>query len=294
MAMRTLSVLFSSMLGIWVCAGPVATGNTQEKNTQGKRERVRERMMLVIQDLNLTDEQESKIKDIQNEFRPKVEEASKNLRNLVKEEMDKVHTILTPEQREKLQALKEERRERRAERLSERLAHFEDLDLTDAEVTKIEEICKETRPKIEKALEALDGILTEEQQKARDEAIKAGKPRREIMESLKLTEDQKKIVMSACKELTAAVHQEMGKIKEVLTEQQQAKLQELQDVQKDHVRDRRAHRVANSQDINLTDEQKSKITEVRKEFHPKIHEAGNKLRGVIRDEVDAIEAAIKG
>jgi Spy/CpxP family protein refolding chaperone len=292
--MRTLSVLLSSMLGIWVCAGPVATGNTPEKGQEGKarqegKEGVKVLLVERIQDLNLTDEQEKRINDTQDEFRPKVEEAAKHVANIVKEEMEKVHAVLTPEQREKLQALKEERKERRAEFLSEALCHFKEMDLTDHEMHKIEEIRRETRPKIEKALEALNGTLTEEQKKAREDGIKAGKTRREVMESVKLTEDQKKIITSACKELTAAFRHEMEKIKEVLTESQEAKLQEA----KEHARDRRAHRLANAQDLNLTDEQKTKIAEVRKEFHPKIHEAGNKLRGVIRDEVNAIAAIIK-
>jgi hypothetical protein len=55
-----------------------------------------------------------------------------------------------------------------------------------------------------------------------------------------------------------------------------------------------AHRVANAKDLDLTDDQKTKITDIRKEFRPKVHEAGNKLRGIIREEVDAVQAVIKG
>ena len=46
-----------------------------------------------------------------------------------------------------------------------------------------------------------------------------------------------------------------------------------------------AHRIANLKDLNLTDEQKTKIAEIRKEYRPKVHEAGNKLRASVREEI---------
>jgi hypothetical protein len=154
MTMRTLTVLVSSILGISVCAGLIASGRTEGN----RQEKVREIVVETIQDLNLTDEQESKIKDIRSEFRPRVEAATKALADIVKDEMGKVRELLTPEQKEKLQALREERKEQRAEHLSEALAHCREMELTDAEFAKIEEIRKETRPKIEKAIEAFRGI----------------------------------------------------------------------------------------------------------------------------------------
>jgi Spy/CpxP family protein refolding chaperone len=54
-----------------------------------------------------------------------------------------------------------------------------------------------------------------------------------------------------------------------------------------------AHRIANLKDLNLTDEQKTKIADIRKECRPKVHEAGNKLRAIVREEVEAIVAVIK-
>ena len=50
---------------------------------------------------------------------------------------------------------------------------------------------------------------------------------------------------------------------------------------------------ARLQDLNLTDEQEAKIADIRKEFRPKVHEAGNKLRATVREEVEAIVAVIK-
>src|SRR5262249_39218 len=150
------------------------------------------------QDLNLTDAQEANIADIRKEYRPKVQEAAKNLSTLVKEEVEKVEAVLTPEQKRKLAEFKEERKELRAERLAEAMAHLEELELTDAEVAKITEIRKECHPKIEKAMQGLEGLLTDDQKKARLEALEAGKNRKEVIASLKLTDDQKAKLEAAC------------------------------------------------------------------------------------------------
>lgn len=287
--MRTLSVLVSSVLVSWICTEPAATKMTRGSRLDDSKDRRVER----FHDLNLTDDQEAKIKKIRDEYQPKVEAALKELVGIGKEEMDKVRNILTPEQREKAQAFKEERRERGMECVTDAFGHLREFSLTDAEIDKIQEIRKETRPKIEKGLEAIEGILTEEQKKNRDEGLKAGKPRREILASLNLTDDQKKIFTAACNDITKAVREEMEKIREVLTEEQQAKLQDIKEERKERVRDRMAYRVHTAQDLGLTDDQKTKMAEVRKEYRPKIQEAGNKLRSVVREEVDAIVAVIK-
>ncbi len=246
-----------------------------------------------IQDLNLTDEQEAKIADIRKEYRPKVQEAGKELAAVVKEEVGKVSGVLTAEQKEKLAAAKEERKENRAEGLAERIAHLGQLDLTDGEIAKIEDIRKEYRPKIEKAIKELQGLLTDDQKKAREEALKAGKKRREVLESLKLTDEQKVKVQTVCKEVGTLVREEMEKIRDVLSEEQKAKLLDLKEERKEQVRDHMACRIANLKDLNLTEEQKTQIADIRKEYRPKVQEAGNKLRANVREEVEAILAVIK-
>jgi len=153
-----------------------------------------------LQDLNLTEDQETKIADIVKECRTKNAEAIKELASVVKEEMDKVRAVLTPEQREKLQTLKEERREAREDCLAHRLAHLRDVDLTDDEMEKIADIRKEFRPRIAKAMKGLEGLLNEEQRKAREEGLKAGKRRKEVLESLKLTDEQKPKVKAVLEE----------------------------------------------------------------------------------------------
>jgi Spy/CpxP family protein refolding chaperone len=246
-----------------------------------------------IQDLNLTDQQEAKIADIRREHRPKVQEAGKELAGIIKEEVEKVRAMLTPAQKAKLEAAKEERKEHRAEGLAQRIAHLEELDLTDAEIAKIRDIRKEYRPKIERAMQELGGILTDVQKNAREEALKSGKKRREVLEALKLTGEQKEKVTAVCKNVGALVREEMEQIRDVLSEEQRAQLPELKDERKERVRDSMASRIANRKDLNLTDEQKTKIADIRKEYRPKVQEAGNRLRGSVTEEVEAIVAVIK-
>jgi Spy/CpxP family protein refolding chaperone len=247
-----------------------------------------------IQDLNLTDEQENKIAEIRKDFRPRVEAAAKELGTLVKDEVEKCQGVLTPEQKTRLAADKEERREHRAECLAQHIAHLEMLDLTDAERAKCAEIRKEFQPKVAKAMEGLKGILSEDQKKAREEAVKGDKKRREVLAALKLTPDQKQKVEAVGKEVGTLVREELQKMREVLTESQREKLAEFKDEAKDRVRDWKAHRIANMRELNLTEEQKTKLMQIRQEFRPKVHEAGNKLRGLVREEVEAILAVIKG
>jgi Spy/CpxP family protein refolding chaperone len=246
-----------------------------------------------IQDLQLTDDQEARIAEIRKECGPEVQKAAKELATLVREEVTKVRAVLTAEQKEKLKGLKEERKGRRAERLAHRLAHLRELDLTEAERTRIAEIRKEYHPKVVKAMEGLTGLLTDAQKKAREEALKAGKKRREVIAALKLTDDQKEKVKAVGKEVCTLVREELEKIRDVLTETQKEKLQEFKGERKERVRDRMAHRIANFKDLELTKDQRAKIAEIRQEYRPKIQEAGNTLRTAIREEVHKIVAALK-
>jgi Spy/CpxP family protein refolding chaperone len=284
--MRTLSAVLTLLVALAVGANRCAA---DEPQSDGKSVGAGERM----QDLHLTDEQEAKIADIRKECRPKIEEAAKELAAVAKEEMDKVRAALTPQQREKLQALKDEHKEHRFECLSHRIAHLKDLDLTEAEINQIKEIRKEYHPRVAKAMEGLKGILTDEQKKAREEALTAGKRRKEVLAALNLTDEQKEKVAGVCKEVQAAVREELNKIHSVLTEEQEAKLAELKDERRERVRDRMACMVANFKDLNMSDEQKTALADIRKEYRPKVQEAGNKLRAAVREEVRMILAVIK-
>jgi Spy/CpxP family protein refolding chaperone len=227
------------------------------------------------------------------ECRTKNEEALKELTSVVKEETDKVSAVLTDEQKATLEKLKEERKDSREKCLAHRIANLKELDLTDDELTKIGEIRSEFRPKIAKAMKRLEDLLTAAQKEARDDGLKAGKKRREILESLRFTDDQKEKAATVAKEVGALVKEETERIGDVLMGAQKEELRELQDERKEHVRDRLAHRIANLKDLNLTDQQKTKLTEIRKEYRPKVQEAGNKLRASVREEIRMILAVIK-
>jgi Spy/CpxP family protein refolding chaperone len=287
--MRTLSAVLALALAAWVF--PALHAADEAKKGQGE---VGEGQAETTADLSLTEEQESRIADIRKECRPKVEQAARELADVVKEEMTKIRDTLTPEQREKLQTLREERKERRTEGLAAAVAHLKELDLTDAEADRIDEVRGEFRPKIAKALEGLRGILTDQQRKARQEALRAGKPRREVLAALNLTDDQKQKVEAVCKDVKTLVREELEKVHGVLTEEQRQKLAEFKDERRERVRDRHAHRISALRELNLTDEQRTAIANIRKEYRPKVHEAGNKLREAVREEVGMVVAVLRG
>ena len=253
------------------------------------------RAMLVerIQELNLSDEQEAKIGEIQNAARPKVEAAAKELAAVAKEEADKAMAVLTPEQKQKLAAAKEDRKELRAEGISERLARLQELDLSDAQIAQFEAVRNECRPELAKALEGLRSLLTPEQRAARADALASGKKHREVLASLNLTPEQKEKVGAACKDCCTAVRGELEKITEALTTQEKEKLADLRDERREHVRDRRVHRIANLRELELTPEQQAKLAAIRTEYRPRVHDAGNALRAAVRDELRAIAGVLR-
>lgn len=247
-----------------------------------------------VQDLDLTDAQEAKIAEIRKENGPKVKEAAKDLAGILKDEEQKVMALLTPDQKAKVAEMREERAEFKGERLAERITHLKELDLTDGEVAKITEIRKDYHPKTVKAMKGMEGVLSEEQRNARVKSLEAGMKRREVIASLKLTGDQKEKLEAIGKEVCTCVHEEVAKLRDVLSEGQKSKLQEFKEERREQVRDRRAHAIASFKDLNLTDDQKSKIAEIRQEYRPRVQEAGNKLRATITEEAEAILSAIKG
>jgi Spy/CpxP family protein refolding chaperone len=278
--MRTLCTVLALAVTLSVCG---------KAHAQGARDRLVEQ----LQDLNLTDAQETKIASIRSEYHGKIQQAGQQLATIVKDEMEKVRAALTPQQRVKTEDMKDERRERRHEGLAERIAHLEALDLTDAEMTKIEAIRAQYRPKIEKAMEELHGTLTPAQRTAREDAVKAGKKHREMLAALNLNATQREKVETVGKEVATLFREELEKIRDVLNEEQQGRIAEFRDERTDRVRDHLAARIANLRDLNLTDAQKASISSIRLQFRPKVHEAGNQLRADVREEIDKILAALK-
>ena len=282
--MRTTHAVITLGLTILLGAAIGAAQVVTEKPAVGTAEKGK---MLghAIQDIDLTDEQEAKIASIRQEYRPQIEENAKELKNLVKEEVDQIRNTLTPEQRPKVKAIIEERKEFKEESLAHALASLKELDLTEAEMAKIAEIRKEFRPKIDAAVKPLEGLLTDTQKKAREEAIKADKTRREVLQALNLTNAQKSELENVGKQLKQLVGDELAKIQGVLTEGQRQTLQELRAERREMVRDRVAEQIANLRDLNLTQQEKDNLMKIRQEFRPKIHEVGNRLRTAIAEEV---------
>jgi len=287
--MKVLSVVLTMALTMVVCAGLFVARAAQQEQRRGAREALAER----VQDLNLTDEQETKIADIRKECRPKVQAAGRALADVVREEVEEIRTVLNPAQKRMIQVLRDELSARRSDSLSERFAHLGELDLTDDEMMKIGDIRDEFRPKIRAAVRQLVGVLTDDQKKTREEALKAGKRRSEVRESLGLSAEQKEKLESVGKELRALVSEEMEKVRAVLSPEQLERVQEQREGTGQNVRDRLAWRVANLKELNLSEVQVSKITDIRREYRPKVHEAGNALRAAIRDELATILAVIK-
>jgi Spy/CpxP family protein refolding chaperone len=287
-AMKTPMAALALVVGMFVYV-PLRADDGEK--TDGK---VKVILIERVQDLNLTDDKETKIQAIRKEFRPKVQAAGKALSGLIKDEVEKIEEVLTAEQKEKLKEMKDARADRREKYVAHAIARLKDMELTDAEMTKIGAIRKEYRPKIEKTMKELHGLLTDEQKKARADALKAGKKGREVLAAIKFTDDQKKKVSAIFKEVGTLVWEEVDKIREVLSEEQKAKLAEIKEERKERIRDRRAHMIANLKDLDLKDDQKTKITAIRKEYRPKVHEAGNKLRATLREEMKAVMEVLKG
>lgn len=289
--MRTLSA--GSMLVLAVALS--ATGSSANRELEeSKKDKVVIVVLEKVQDLGLTEAQETKIADIRKEFQPKVQEAAKEFATQIQDEMKKVQEVLTPEQQKQIKELKEERAEHRGECVAHLFARLKEVDLTDAEMAKIGEIRKEYGPKIEKVMKELEGLLTDEQKKAGDEARKSGKKRGEVLAALQLTGEQKEKLGTIAKNVTALVREEAEKVHEVITEEQKQELKDAKQELKEHVRDRMAYRIANFKDLNLTDDQKTKLASIREEYRPKIHESGKKLRALVMDEVKQIVGVING
>jgi len=104
--------------------------------------------------------------------------------------------------------------------------------LSDEQKAKVADVEKEFAPKLEEAMKKMD-VLTPEQKKARDEAMKKardeGKDRGEVrragMAAVTLTDEQKAKQTEARKCLRAIGEQELAKVKEILTPEQKAEVE---------------------------------------------------------------------
>jgi Spy/CpxP family protein refolding chaperone len=277
-------------------AAQVATEEPGVVTTKDARDETptRPKMLVVtIQDIELTDEQEAKIAAIRKEYASKIKDDAKELKTLANEQLEKIRSVFTPEQQAKIQSIIAERREFKEESLAHAIANLKELDLTEAELAKIREIRREYRPKMDEAIRQLENVLTDDQEKAREEALKAGKTRREVLQAINLTSAQRAELENTATQLKNLVGNEVEKIRGVLTASQRETLQELREERADRVRDRLAHQIANLRELNLTDEQRTALMNIRQEYRPKLQELGNQLRTAIADEVQKVVAVLK-
>ena len=139
---------------------------------------------------------------------------------------------------------------------------------------------------------------------AAEEKAKAGGELAARMQDLNLTNEQeakiedirkeyKPKVKEAGKELDAVVKEEVEKVRGVLTQEQRTKLEATKEERQERRAEGLAERIAHLEALDLTSGEMAKIADIRKEFRPKVQEAGNKLRATVREEVEAIVAVIK-
>jgi len=108
-----------------------------------------------------------------------------------------------------------------------------DLNLSDEQKAKIEDVRKEFGPKQAEAQKKRESILTDEQKKARDEAMKsardAGKSRQEafaaVQEAMKLTDEQKSKMADARKAAEEITKEMREKVMSILTPEQKEKVE---------------------------------------------------------------------
>ena len=168
------------------------------------------------------------------------------------------------------------------------------LNLTDEQKATVKELKKEYRPRFKAAI---DSVLTADQTKARDDAMKTAKAEgkkghelwQAVRQAVKLTDEQKAKLKEAIKPLHKDVHE---KLLAILTTEQKEQLKqkcEKYSVAKSHHAVGMSWRVLKG--LNPTDDQKAKVKELRKEYRPKFKAAADSV--LTTDQKQAREDAIK-
>jgi len=172
----------------------------------------------------------------------------------------------------------------------DRWAMLDGVNLTDDQKAKVEAIKREYAPKFKEAWGKHDGILTEEQRKTRDEAMKAAKAsgkrgedvRKDVEAAVNLTDEQKAKMAEARKAGEVLRKEAREKIMAILTPEQKEQLKKSHEGMRGHPQMGRGGEMLKG--LNLTDEQNAKIAEIRKEYAPKLQEAGKDV-DALRKEV---------
>jgi Spy/CpxP family protein refolding chaperone len=182
--------------------------------------------------------------------------------------------------------------------MMERWAVLNGVDLTDDQKAKVEEVKKEYGPKFKEARGNRDSMLTEDQQKARDEAVQAakaaGKRGEEVRMAAKaavtLTDEQKAKMADVRKDVQALRKEAREKIMAILTPEQKEQLKKPHEGMRSHSQMGRGGEMFDG--LNLTDEQKARIAEIRKEYAPKLQEAGKDLNALRKEVHEKVLACL--
>jgi Spy/CpxP family protein refolding chaperone len=90
------------------------------------------------------------------------------------------------------------------------------------------------------------------------------------------------------------VQDELAKMRDVLNPEQQEKIEAMKEEdRREQVRDRLAFRIANLKELALMDQQVSQIKAIWAEYRPRVQEAGNRLRKIVREEIAAVVTVLK-
>ena len=213
--------------------------------------------------------------------------------NLTDEQKEKIKAILTPEQREQLKTKMAEHM-KMVEQKAVTMGPWnmlKELNLTDEQKAKVQELRKEYQSKFKAAS---DSVLTTDQKKARDDAIKAakeaGKMGGVVSVKLKLTDEQKAKMREAIKPLEKEVSE---KTQAILTPEQR---EQLKTKMAEHMKMVEQKAVMMGpwnmlKELNLTDEQKAKVQELRKKYQSKFKEASDSV--LTTDQKKARDDAVK-
>src|SRR5262245_17929126 len=162
-----LALVLTMSFVVSVEAAQVVTEEPAAVTTRDVQQSGRPKMLVVsVQDIELTEEQEARIAAIRKEYGDKIKEDAKELKTLAAQQLDRIRNVFTPEQRAKIQDIIAQKKEFKEECLAHAIANLKELDLTEAELAKIREIRNAYRPKMDEAIKQLDGLLTEDQKKA--------------------------------------------------------------------------------------------------------------------------------
>lgn len=172
----------------------------------------------------------------------------------------------------------------------DRWAVLSGVSLTDEQKTQVEAVKQEYGSKFKEARSKIDGILTDEQRKVRDEAVKAaraaGKRGEEVWKDAKaavtLTDEQKTKMADARRSVEALRKEAREKLLAILTPEQKEHLHRPHQERPGHAA--MGHDSEMLDCLNLTEEQKAKIAELKKEYGPKIADA-RKATDALRNEV---------